>query len=155
MFCSGNIKFVKPTFTGLVLCPGGHLTRGRLLGPEIDLAETHGHPHRKLRVVAFRWYEFQLRFGDSDARRKSNCILVRHDLLGDIGAASVGCTSEVQFLRYRPIKNHLRSSVQKNLGGVSAFLAVYIFQRGLAKVSVLSHMVQLSGPYTIWSKESS
>ena len=41
---------------------------------------------RKLGVVAFKWYEFYLRFGDADARRRSMCILPRHDLLEDFGA---------------------------------------------------------------------
>ena len=38
--------------------PLGHLTHNKFFGPEIGLAETHGHPHRMLGVVAFKWYEF-------------------------------------------------------------------------------------------------
>ena len=57
--------------------------------------------------------------------------------------ASVGWTSEVQLFRYRPIKETPEGFIQKELGGVSAFLAVYISQRGLAQASVLSRMVQV------------
>ena len=75
-------------------------------------------------------------------------------LLEDVGA-SVGWTSKVQFLHYRPIKETPELLMQKKLGGVSAFLAVYISKGVLAQVSVLCHMVRLGGLQTIWSKDSS
>ena len=55
----------------------------------------------------------------------------------------MGWTSKVQLFRYRPIKETPEGFIQKELGGVSAFLAVYISQRGLVQASVLSRMVQV------------